>query len=76
MDRIPALIENRIPAVLIYGDSDTIVPYEENGKTLEDAYRKAGIPLFCEGKAGCGHHPHGLEDNSGILAFIRTHIGR
>ena len=74
IDRIPTLIAHRIPAVLVYGDSDTVVPYIENGKVLEDAYRKAGVPLFCEGKPGCGHHPHGLEDTSGILSFIREQL--
>ena len=74
MDRIPVLTEHKIPAVLVYGDSDPVVPYMENGKILEDAYRKSGVPLFCEGKAGCAHHPHGLEDTSGILEFIRSHL--
>lgn len=71
MDRIPNLIEHKIPVVLIYGDSDPVVPYIENGKVLEEAYRKAGLPLLCVGKPGCAHHPHGLEDTSGILNFIR-----
>ncbi len=74
LDRIPTLIAHRIPVALVYGDSDTLVPYIENGKHLEDRYLEAGIPLFCEGKAGCGHHPHGLEDTSGILEFIRKQL--
>ena len=59
---------------LVYGDSDPVVPYIENGKVLEDAYRKAGLPLYCVGKAGFGHHPHGLEDNGELLAFIRAQM--
>ena len=74
MDRIPTLIAHQIPVALVYGDSDVTVPYIENGKRLEDAYRKAGVPLFCEGKAGCGHHPHGLENRGNLLEFIRRHI--
>ena len=48
--------------------------YIENGKVLEDAYRKTDLPLFCEGKRGCGHHPHGLPDNTALLAFIRENM--
>ena len=74
MDRIPTLVDHKIPVALVYGDSDEIVPYIENGKMLEDAYRKAGLPLFCEGKAGCGHHPHGLENRKSLLEFIYKNI--
>ncbi len=74
MDRIPTLIRYEIPVVLVYGDSDPVVPYSENGKVLEEAYRDARLPLFCVGKPGCAHHPHGLEDTGGILAFIREQL--
>ena len=74
IDRIPTLIAHKLPVALVYGDSDPIVPYIENGKVLEDAYRKAGLPLYCVGKAGCAHHPHGLEDNTELHAFIRAHL--
>ena len=74
IDRIPTLIAHKLPVALVYGDSDPVVPYIENGKVLEDAYRKAGLPFFCIGKADCGHHPHGLEDNTELLAFIAAQI--
>ena len=75
IDRIPTLIAHKLPVALVYGDSDPVVPYIEIGKVLEDAYRKADLPLYCVGKADCGHHPHGLEDNGELLAFIRAQIG-
>ena len=59
LDNVPKLIENRIPVVLVYGDSDPVVPYHENGALLEAAYRAAGAPIVTYGKAGCAHHPHG-----------------
>lgn len=62
MDFIPVLVENKIPVLMIYGDSDEVVPYEENGFLLENAYRKNGVPIRVNGKEGCGHHPHGLEN--------------
>ena len=75
MDRIPVLVKNRIPVALICGDSDRTVPYSENGKMLSDAYRAAGVPLLEIVKPGCDHHPHGLEDNTPLLAFAEQYYG-
>lgn len=74
IDRIQTLIDHKLPVALVYGDSDTTVPYTENGKMLEDAYRRTSLPLFCAGKQGCGHHPHGLEDNTELIHFIRENM--
>jgi predicted esterase len=65
------LLENDIPIIMVYGDSDDVVPYEENGKLLEEFYKKGSGKLVAIGKAGCGHHPHGLSDNSVIVEFAR-----
>ncbi len=73
IDRAPRLIENQIPVALICGDSDTVVPYAENGKFLSEMYRKSGLPFFEVLKPGCDHHPHGLEDNSPLIEFVETH---
>ena len=73
LDKIPLLAENNIPVALVYGDSDDVVPYVENGAVLEKYYREHGLTLFCEGKAGCGHHPHGLEDCMPLADFIEKH---
>lgn len=70
LDHIPTLIAHRIPVVLVYGDSDPVVPYHENGALLEAAYRAAGVPIVTYGKAGCAHHPHGLEDPAPIVEYI------
>ncbi|MBQ9748912.1 MAG: hypothetical protein IJV98_09025 [Clostridia bacterium] len=70
MDKIPTLVENRIPVVMVYGDSDTVVPYPENGYVLEKAYKKTDIPIVIFGKEGCDHHPHGISDPTPIIEFI------
>ena len=70
LDYIPKLIKHRIPAVIVSGDSDTVVCYEENGIFLQRAYEKAGIPHEVYIKKGGDHHPHGLSDNSPIVDFI------
>ena len=70
IDKMPILLKENIPIVLVYGDSDDIVPYHENGMLLEKYYKKEGGNLLVIGKAGCGHHPHGLEDNTPIVEFV------
>ncbi len=70
LDQIPALVSHKIPLVLVCGDSDTTVPFDENGIHLKDAYEAAGIDFAFYMKKGGGHHPHSLEDNTPILDFI------
>lgn len=70
IDKVDILADNGLPAALVYGDSDTCVPYKENGVVLEKCYRERGIPLIVEGKKGCGHHPHGPSDVPAMADFI------
>ncbi len=73
LDKIPILIENRIPAVLVYGDSDLSVPFDENGKLVKEAYEKTDIPFAAFCKPGCGHHPHALPDNTPVIEFLEKY---
>ena len=70
LDRLHALISNRIPALLVWGEADTVVPFEENGKHVYDAYKGTGIPFMAQSKPGCDHHPHGPADMEAALSFI------
>ena len=72
MDRIPTLLTNKTPAVLVYGDGDTVVPHKENAILLENAYKEKGLPLFVCCKEGCDHHPHGPseQDFEAVISFI------
>ena len=70
IDKMQLLLENRIPVILVYGDSDNIVPYEENGAILEKYYRENGGIIVSIGKENCAHHPHGLDDNTPIIEFV------
>ena len=74
VDKIPALLEHKLPVVLVYGDSDSVVPYHENGIVLENYYKENGGMILAIGKEGCGHHPHGLEDSTPIIKFIEEHL--
>lgn len=73
IDKKHLLLENNIPIIMVYGDSDDVVPYCENGALLEKYYRENGGVIFTYGKEGCGHHPHGLEDNTPIIEFAEKY---
>lgn len=70
IDKLPILVDNNIPVILVYGKDDTIVPYSENGALLEKYYIENNGILETIGKDGCGHHPHGLEDPTPIVDFV------
>ena len=74
IDRLPVLAQHKIPAALIYGDSDDVVPWEEIRKIMEEYWRAHNLPLYTEGTPGCGHHPHGPTDVSGMCDFIEECI--
>lgn len=74
IDKLPVLIQNNIPVVMVYGKADTVVPYCENGAILEKYYNEHGGRLLAIGKDGCEHHPHGLENPQPIVDFIKKHL--
>lgn len=69
-DHLSELIAHKIPVIMLYGDLDDVVPYEENGIHLERIYHKNNIPITVIKKEGVGHHPHSLLDPSPIKDFI------
>ena len=73
IDNVGKLIAAGIPVALVCGDSDQTVPYRENGLALSEMYRAGGVPFFEVLKPGCGHHPHGLEDNTALIEFVERY---
>ena len=73
IDKMHLLLQNDIPIILVYGDADDVVPYEENGALLEKYYRQNGGTIIAIGRPGCGHHPHGLEDPTPIIEFAEKY---
>ena len=73
LDKIPTLAKHNIPVILVAGDSDKVVPFEENGALIEAYYRREGCPIEVYIKPGCDHHPHGLDDPSIVADFIDKH---
>ncbi len=70
IDFMDKLTDNDIPIVLVYGDADEAVIWEESGKWLVEHYKAKGGNMKTILKPGCGHHPHGLEDPTPIIEFI------
>ena len=67
INRLNKLIQNNIPAVLVYGDEDTIVLWQENSAKVIDAYKEKPELLIVMLRKGQGHHPHGFLDKSGPI---------
>lgn len=62
-----------IPTLLVAGDSDEIVPFEENALKMINYCKEHNIPLEYYVKPNCKHHPHSLEDDiSPIIKFIKN----
>jgi len=59
-----------VPVLLISGDADLDVPFEENGAVLERTYRACGGAVMTILKPGGGHHPHSLPDITPIVQFV------
>lgn len=74
IDKMHVLLENDIPVVLVAGGSDNVVPFEENGKLLEEYYKANGGRIKVYIKPECAHHPHGLEDPTIVVNDIEIYI--
>ncbi len=72
LDRFDA-IPRDLPIILVSGDADTTVPYDENGELLYDYAVAHDMPIELYIKPGGDHHPHGLPDNGIIADFIVKH---
>ena len=70
IDKKEILLKNNISIVMVYGDVDKVVPYDENGEFLEKYYHENGGDIIVFKKENVGHHPHGLDDNTKIIEFI------
>lgn len=68
--RLNELAEKDISVLMVAGDSDRYVPYEENGKLLADAFSESGREITVIIKKGCDHHPHSLTDVTPIVDFV------
>ncbi|MBI5761582.1 MAG: alpha/beta hydrolase [Planctomycetales bacterium] len=75
VDNLAPLAKAKVPLLHVYGDADDVVPWDENTGLIAERYRKLGGEITLIAKPGVGHHPHGLEDSTPIVEFIRKHAG-
>ena len=61
-----------IPLLLIAGDADAAVPFEQNAGRMIDYCKENGIAITSIVKPGCKHHPHSLEDVAPIISFVES----
>lgn len=66
----------KIPTIIVAGDSDRVVPYENNGKVFAERFEKSGGKIKVILKPGCDHHPHSLEDPTPVADFIEANTLR
>lgn len=74
LNHLEKFLSNNIPVVLVAGDSDTVVPFEENGAILAKSLKAANADCKVIVKPGIGHHPHSLSQPNEIVEFIKSHI--
>ena len=73
-EAIRTVTAHQIPLMLVAGDRDTVVPYEENGVLLEAAFRAGNVPMSVVIKPDAGHHPHSLENAAPIAEFLERYL--
>lgn len=71
---IPA--SHHIPVLLLSGGSDTIVPYEANGRIVKETYERYGAPIKSIVRPGMNHHPHALDNGrqDSIVPYVKKAV--
>lgn len=67
------LARAKIAIIHVVGDADDVVPVAENTAIHEERYRKLGGEIRVIHKPGVGHHPHGLDDVSPVVDWVKRH---
>ena len=75
IDNLTPLAAAKVPLLHVFGDADDVVPWDENTGIIAERYEKLGGKIELIRKPGVGHHPHGLDDSTPIVEFIRKHAG-
>jgi len=70
VDNLAPIAKAKLPLLLVYGDSDKVVPHKENSEIVYDRYKALGGPVDRVVKAGGDHHPHGLPDPRPVVEFF------
>ena len=75
VDNLEALANAKIPLLHVCGETDDVVPINENSRLIEQRYRQLGGSMTLIAKPNCKHHPHSLKDPTRIVNFVLQHSG-
>lgn len=75
IDNLAPLAKVRIPLLHVCGETDDVVPIDENTRLIEQRYKQLGGPITVISKPNCNHHPHSLRDPTRIVNFALAHTG-
>lgn len=65
------LADHGVGILLVCGDSDRVVPGDENWKPFKKLYESCGGSIELILKPGQDHHPHSLPDPTPIVEFVQ-----
>ena len=55
IERLDGLLKNQVPVFVVHGDSDVVVPYDDNTKLLRERYEAGGGKIEVKVIKGEGH---------------------
>ncbi len=73
IDNLAPLAQAGIPLIHVCGMADETVPVSENTAPAAERYRDLGGEMTVLLKGSVGHHPHGLDNPTPVVEFIRKH---
>ena len=71
IDKLEEFFALNIPLIVVAGDADATVPFEENAGTLINYALANGHPITYYVEEGKDHHPHSLTDVTPIVEFCK-----
>ena len=55
VDNLQGLLANKVPMFVVHGDSDVVVPYDDNSRLLKERYEAGGGQIAVKLIPGEGH---------------------
>ena len=70
------IAEAGVPIFAVTGEDDLVVPVQQHINIIEERFRNLGGKITLCRRKSWGHHPHGLDDRSELLAFMVENAGK
>ena len=75
IDNLEPLAKAKIPLLHVCGETDDVVPIDENSLLVQRRYQELGGLITLIAKPNCNHHPHSLKDPTRIVNFVLENTG-